>query len=111
MKNKFLLICLVFLLSIRNIAQAQISIDTTVSAQELADTLIGSGVSISNAIYTGFAQSEKYFKYFNINPSEIFKINKKNAGDFKKKYSYLFENNKVIAIHVRRGDYDEFGSG
>jgi hypothetical protein len=58
-----------------------------------------------NCIYTGFAQSEKYFQ--RIPANDIFKIKKKYVQRFNQKYGELFGKNKIIAIHVRRGDYAE----
>ena len=64
----------------------------------------------NNVIYNGFVQSEKYFLDPDLNVHEIFKIRKKYVHEFNNKYQQLFEKNKTIVIHVRRGDFIEAGA-
>jgi hypothetical protein len=63
-----------------------------------------------NSYYDGFFQSEQYF---NCNKTYLQKkiiIKKEFKVSFNKKYGKLFDDNKIIAIHCRLGDYIDWGS-
>ncbi len=59
----------------------------------------------NNALYKGFFQSEKYFKDHIPEIKSLFQIRPKYKTEFISKYGKLFNENKIIAIHVRRTDY------
>ncbi|MEP7169666.1 MAG: choice-of-anchor L domain-containing protein, partial [Bacteroidota bacterium] len=61
MKNKFLNASLLILLFFSNKVNAQISIDTSFTSQQMADTLASTGVTISNVTYTGSLSSRGIF--------------------------------------------------
>lgn len=63
----------------------------------------------NNILYSGFFQSENYFKYYDKEIKELFEINSLYSEDFEHKKKNLFEK-KVIAIHVRQTDYLNFGN-
>ena len=63
-----------------------------------------------NTIYEGFAQSEKYFSFIDLNVHEIFRIKNKYIRRFNQKYQSLFQNNKILVVHIRRGDYENSGA-
>ncbi|OHD05273.1 MAG: hypothetical protein A2086_08585 [Spirochaetes bacterium GWD1_27_9] len=62
-----------------------------------------------NIYYCGYFQSEKYFEGFYKDLQKIFKIKKEYIEQFNSKYEKFYKENKVIAIHIRRGDYINFG--
>lgn len=68
------------------------------------------GSKLDNKLYNGFFQSEQYLKFTNsifMNNLEIKNIFKE---EFNKKYGSLFKDNKTIAIHIRRGDYQNLST-
>jgi hypothetical protein len=64
---------------------------------------------LNNVLLKGFFQSEFFFKSIKQEIQTNFLIKKKYQDEFKKKYYKLFEENKIISIHVRRGDYKTHG--
>jgi hypothetical protein len=64
----------------------------------------------NNSYYNGFFQSEDYFKDYKGYIQKKFLIKKIYKVAFSNKYSQLFEDNKIIAIHCRLGDYINWGS-
>lgn len=61
----------------------------------------------NNFYYSGYFQSEAYFKaHFNI-VKKAFSIKNKYKKLFKEKYGDLFKENKVVVVHVRRTDYND----
>lgn len=64
----------------------------------------------NNATYSGFFQSELYFNAFKEDIVNIFEINPTYRAIFLNKYGRLYEDNKIIAVHVRRTDYLEWDS-
>lgn len=59
--------------------------------------------------YKGFFQSELYFKNISSSIQKQLKIKKSYRNEFADKYGHLFQNEKVLAIHYRIGDYLNFG--
>lgn len=65
-------------------------------------------LSIKNSCtYSGYFQSEKYFKSHKQEIQQLFEIKKVYRNTFKVKFEKLFESNKVISIHIRSTDYAE----
>jgi hypothetical protein len=63
-----------------------------------------------DSIFHGYFQSEEYFKKISSFIKEEFEIKKKYKEAFEKKFYDVFNNNKVIAVHVRKEDYKIFGN-
>lgn len=63
-----------------------------------------------NTYYNGFFQSEDYFEGYKSYLQKRFVIKEKYKAVFNAKYSQLFNENKIIAIHCRLGDYLSWGS-
>ena len=63
-----------------------------------------------NVLYNGYFQSLFFFKDFESEVKELFRIKKKYKNQFKVKYKECFENNKTVVIHVRRTDFVNFGN-
>ncbi|HMG83789.1 MAG TPA: alpha-1,2-fucosyltransferase [Ferruginibacter sp.] len=63
----------------------------------------------NNAIYKGFFQSETYFKKYAKDIRQLFAIKKDYKDAFAKKFETLYTK-KTIALHIRRGDYVNFGA-
>lgn len=61
------------------------------------------------AIYTGYFQSSLYFKDYYHEISDEFKVKLKYSDMFISKYGDLYKKNKIIAIHLRRTSYENFG--
>lgn len=59
----------------------------------------------NNAIYSGFFQSEEYFKDSEEDIRRLFKIKDKYINSFNQKFKSIFSANKILAIHLRRTDY------
>ena len=57
----------------------------------------------------GFFQSASYFEENKQSIVNAFQLNKQSKNKFESKYKSLYENNKIIAVHVRRTDYSEQG--
>lgn len=62
-----------------------------------------------NIWFYGFFQSEKYFSNNSDEIKKCFKVTEKYIKEFKNKYENIFKNNKVIVVHIRRKDYNDFG--
>ncbi len=63
----------------------------------------------NNSYYTGYFQSYNYFEENKHSLLKEFKIKKEFVMPFEHKYSKLFNENKTIAVHLRRTDYVDFG--
>ena len=61
-----------------------------------------------NAIYSGFFQSEMFFKDYKRDIVRLFRILPVHREKFINKYGELFAQHKVVAVHIRRTDYAEF---
>ena len=57
------------------------------------------------AIYTGYFQSAHFFENIKDEIGSIIRLKSKYVKQFQTQYQKIFAENKVIAIHVRRGDY------
>lgn len=64
----------------------------------------------NNSYYDGFFQSEEYFEGYKAYLKKKFVIKKQYKILFTNKYGQLFNDNKIIAIHCRLGDYLNWGS-
>jgi hypothetical protein len=64
----------------------------------------------NNSYYNGFFQSEGYFEGYKAYLQKTFVIKKEYKASFRNKYEQLFNENKIIAIHCRLGDYLNWGS-
>ena len=64
----------------------------------------------TNIIVDGYFQSERYFYNIKNEIENIFEIKKIYIDAFNKKYSFLFKQNKIISVHIRRGDYVNCGN-
>jgi hypothetical protein len=62
-----------------------------------------------DSLIHGYFQSEEYFKEISQTIREEFEIKKKYRNTFEEKFSLLFKENKVIAVHVRKDDYKNHG--
>ena len=62
-----------------------------------------------SATYSGFMQSYLFFKNVETDVFREFTIRKKWTRKFNQTYGAAFKNQKIIAIHVRKGDYTHFG--
>ena len=65
---------------------------------------------INNSYYNGFFQSELYFEGYESYLKNKMVIKKIYKVAFINKYKQLFNDNKIIAIHCRLGDYLNWGS-
>ncbi len=75
------------------------------------DQVISINDKIDNrAYYEGFFQSEQYFESIKFDISQRLVIKKKYRDLFDKQYGQLFNENKILSIHCRLGDYIEWGS-
>jgi len=61
-----------------------------------------------NTVYSGYYQSEIYFKDYKLDIIRLFKVLPEHKKKFIHKYGELFSQHKIIAIHIRRKDYTEF---
>ena len=59
--------------------------------------------------FNGYFQSYEYFKEYRDEIVRSYKLKKKCRLKFESKYKELFNNNKIIAIHLRRTDYKDLG--
>lgn len=64
----------------------------------------------NNCYYNGFFQSENYFEGNKEYLQKRFSIKKEYKAAFNDRYGQLFNENKIIAIHCRLGDYLKWGS-
>ena len=58
-----------------------------------------------NEIYSGYFQSAGYFENIAGNLPAYINLKQRYRAQFNAKYGDVFAGNKIIAIHVRRGDY------
>lgn len=66
--------------------------------------------SVKNVYWTGFFQSEKYFNPYQKAIKKCFELKREYKNSFYQKYGKLFEENKVLVLHIRRTDYLDWGS-
>lgn len=59
----------------------------------------------NNKIYSGYFQSELFFENISSSISSFIKVKSKFKQNFDKIYRNTFSQNKIIVIHIRRGDY------
>lgn len=59
------------------------------------------------AVYDGFFQTDKYYNQSIRRLSEDFKVKKKYKKQFREKYPDL-NKKKILVLHLRRGDYEQF---
>jgi hypothetical protein len=64
---------------------------------------------MNNSHYSGFFQSENFFKNYKEDVRKKLTIKNKYYNAFFKKYGNLFSNNKILVLHIRRTDYANFG--
>jgi hypothetical protein len=76
---------------------------------KIESILIDDAIRIRNAHFYGFFQSESYFKHFEDIVKRRFEIKKKFKKEFIKRFGIIFQNEKVIVMHIRRTDYLNFG--
>lgn len=70
-----------------------------------------SNVQIENNVhYEGFFQSELFFEQNKQKLRSYFSIKQRWIDKFVRKYGNIYTNNKVLVIHIRRTDYQDFGS-
>lgn len=70
-----------------------------------------SNVRIENNVhYKGFFQSELFFEQNKKKLRRIFSIKQYWIDKFINKYGDIYSKNKVLVIHIRRTDYQDFGS-
>ncbi|GGH15342.1 alpha-1,2-fucosyltransferase [Mucilaginibacter phyllosphaerae] len=60
---------------------------------------------IDNCIYSGYFQSEIFFKNFEPQIHQWFTLKPEHKNAFHLKYNHLYQNNRIVTIHVRRTDY------
>jgi hypothetical protein len=58
-----------------------------------------------NKTYQGYFQSELYFENVGSDINHYIKVKESHKKRFHEKYNATFSTKKVIAIHIRRGDY------
>jgi hypothetical protein len=58
-----------------------------------------------NIIYSGYFQSELFFKNIADKIPSYIRVNEKHKKKFTEKYQDVFTVNPVISVHLRRGDY------
>lgn len=58
-----------------------------------------------NSNLSGYFQTGKYYLKHKVWVSLLLKINQKYKAEFDTKYGQVFRDNKILTIHVRRGDY------
>jgi len=79
----------------------------TVAIDAYSDTVLA-GLS-NQVIYGGYFQSELFFKNIADKISGYIRVKEKYKKEFNSLYKNTFSNNKVIAVHIRRGDYLNLG--
>lgn len=72
------------------------------------ETVLNKG--IKNVYWDGFFQSENYFAPYQNAIKKCFELKKEYKNLFYQKYGRLFEEKKVLVLHIRRTDYLEWGS-
>src|ERR1700744_1032160 len=70
--------------------------------------------AVSNAltdhtIYNGYFQSELFFKDIAYKIPGYIRVKKEHLNKFQAQYHDTFTNNRIIAVHIRRGDYLNLG--
>lgn len=58
-------------------------------------------------VYTGYFQSEDYFKNYAEEIKDLFQIKDKFIKKFEKKFKHLFDTNHTVVIHIRKTDYTD----
>jgi len=66
--------------------------------------------AVDNKVYTGYFQSEKYFFNIRNKVQSYIRVKQPYRKSFEQKYGHVFSQNRVIAIHIRRGDYLELNN-
>ncbi len=64
----------------------------------------------NNIYYHGYFQSESFFQGYYKDLVKLFEVKKEYKLQFDKKYATFFKENRVVVVHVRRGDYVDFGN-
>jgi hypothetical protein len=65
----------------------------------------------NNNSYSGYVQSADYFINISANINEYIKVKTQYIKEFNNKFgNYFNDNKKVIAVHLRRGDYLNLGN-
>ncbi len=59
----------------------------------------------SGATYCGYFQGESFFPGFKNDLQHAFSIRSSYVNDFQKKWGQLFQDHRVLVLHIRRGDY------
>ena len=62
-----------------------------------------------NILYKGYFHSEEYFKNIQRELQNIFVVKEKHKKQFVLKYGKLYKDNKIIAVHIRRTDFLNWG--
>jgi hypothetical protein len=60
----------------------------------------------NNTLYTGYFQSENYFQPYKNKLLACLKVKKEFINLYHQKYDESFKTKKIIAVHFRRGDYE-----
>ena len=77
---------------------------------EESEMLLNPKQNLNNKLYSGYFQSEIFFAQSEKNAKDWINIKSEFSVNFSRKYSNLFDGTKKnIAVHVRRGDYEELG--
>jgi hypothetical protein len=63
----------------------------------------------NNTLYKGFFQSELFFAPYKDDIRAKLTLRTKFVNEFKLKYNSIYHNNNVVAVHVRRTDYQHLG--
>jgi hypothetical protein len=63
----------------------------------------------NNSLYQGFFQSELFFAPFEYDIRNNLTFKSEFVDAFNTKYGDLYQNNNVVAVHVRRRDYQHLG--
>ena len=63
-----------------------------------------------NIYWEGYFQSQKYFEPYQKDIKKCFEVKKEYKSLFEQKYKRLFDEKKVLVLHIRRTDYLDWGS-
>lgn len=63
-----------------------------------------------NRFYEGYFQSEEYFNDYKKEICSLFRVKSTFSQEFSVKKGKLFNNAKVVSVHIRRTDYAQFGN-
>lgn len=55
--------------------------------------------------YLGYFQAFAYFKAYQHEVKKAFQLKSQHIQAFRRAYQHLFDHHKIIAVHIRRGDY------